>query len=83
MESGIYLMAHKSGLEGRGASGRRPTLQTHASDGERGHTALQARPLRPPPCPRAPSLATRPASYPQGLLPPWGSCADSHGTTGG
>lgn len=32
MESGIYLMAHKSGLEDRSASGRRPKLQIHASD---------------------------------------------------
>lgn len=32
MESGIYLMAHKSGLEGLNASGRRPKLQIHASD---------------------------------------------------
>lgn len=72
MESGIYLTAHKSGLKGRGASGRRLTLQTHASDGERGHTALQARPPRPLPCPEPRSLATRPAPYPRGLLPPWG-----------
>ena len=56
MESGIYLTAHKSGLKGRGASGRRLTLQTHASDGERGHTALQARPPRPLPCPEPRSL---------------------------
>lgn len=32
MESGIYLMAHKSGLEDCSASGQRPKLQIHASD---------------------------------------------------
>lgn len=85
MESGIYLMAHKSGLEGRGASGRRPTLQTHASDGERGHTDLQARPPRPLPCPRAPLPGHQARSLPPRPPPSLGGggCVDSHGTMGG
>ena len=39
MASGIYLMAHKSGLEGRTASGSRPALQIYAPDGETGGAA--------------------------------------------
>lgn len=69
MESGIYLMVHKSGLLGPLVPQDGPTPRPHASDGERTHTAPKA-----PPAPR-PSQSLRPS-------PPWG-CADSHGTMGG
>lgn len=49
MQSGTYLMAHKSGLEGRAASGMRPRLQIYAPDGRTWATQLWTKREQPGP----------------------------------